>query len=304
MRGPVERGFDPPGIDLRMAGDVHRRDGDAGPGLEERRREPTAAGVVSAGDARRRVTDGEPRAVATDESDGIGTGQRAEEGGLARGERSIRQVVRGKEAAGVHDRRLAVETAARQRADVRGERTGIQGRGGRAAGDRVAARRREVRQTEDVQRFRIGLAQEQARLVEDLDDAQEAPSASGASATGSPGPSPRGQTRTCTPPATCTAMPRPVPTGTATASVAMSPLCSTIRPSSGPRLTRNSTPSAALLMNAASSPATPSLSPRMKGELPEPTGISVDVGGAKRPSVQRKTRPTVGLLASLSGSSE
>ncbi len=140
-----------------------------------RRREPAAAGVVPARDARGRMTDGEPRTVATDESDGIGPGERAEEGGLARGERSIRQVVRGKESAGVHDRRLAVETAARQRADVRGQRPGLQCRGGRAAGDRVAARRREVGQTEDVQRFRIGLAQEQARLVEDVDDAQEAP---------------------------------------------------------------------------------------------------------------------------------
>ena len=54
-------------------------------------------------------------------------------------------------------------------------------------------------------------------------------------------------------------------------------------------------------MKAASSPGRPSVSPRTKGELPEPTGSLPVVSNAKWSPAQRKTRASVRLLASLSG---
>ena len=244
--------------------------------------------------------DRQPCAVAADEAD-----RPARPPAPRSGRRVARGPVPGCRRAGDDRRERAVRPASGQRADIRDERSAAEasrptGWGDRPAG-RVGARSGRARIVEPV---RIGAVHEQPGSAADVDDAEESRALHrlrGDRDAGWLAARPREDARGR---ASARARRRRVAcrsAGTASASSTMRPESSVISVSSGPRLIRNRASSAELLMNAASSPGRPSLSPRMKGVLPEPTGSRVTVGVAKWSPAQRKTRASVRLLASLSG---
>ena len=220
----------------------------------------------------------QPGAVVTDEADRPARRQRAD------GHRGVVEDLRRDEAAGDDRRERAVRPAAGQRADV-----GTSGPLASMAAAWLGAIGPRGRVDARSGRERMWSSSGAVRCTSSLGDAPMSTTPTrralsiGCDAIGTPGGLPRGQERTPRPyRGVSTATPRCVRlSGTASASSTIRPESSVMSVSSGPRLIRKSASRAELLMKAASSPGTPSLSPRMMGVLPEPTGSRVAVGVAK-----------------------